>query len=238
MVRVRFAPSPTGFLHIGAARTAFFNWLYARHKKGKFILRIEDTDVDRSSEDMRQGILDGLKWLGIDWDDGPVYQSERLEVYQKRALELVEKNKAYFCYCTQEELQKRKEETAEAGEYWSYDRHCYFLKEKERARFESQDRSKAIRFYVPEWEIGFEDIIHGSISVDSKTLEDFVLLRRDGFPTYHLSVVVDDIEQEITHVIRGDDHISNTPKQILLYEAFDSKLPQFAHLAGDTAGKK
>ena len=231
MVRVRFAPSPTGHLHIGAARTALFNWLFARNVKGKFILRIEDTDVDRSSKNMSEGILEGLKWLGLDWDEGPIFQSGRLQIYRERADELVEKGKAYFCYCSRQELQERKKKTEDAGRYWSYDRHCLRLSEGERAEFESQKKSKAIRFVVPKKQIGFKDIIHGNISVDSSTIEDFVLLRRDGFPTYHLSVVVDDIEERITHVIRGDDHISNTPKQILLYEAFGSKSPQFGHLA-------
>jgi glutamyl-tRNA synthetase len=231
MVRVRFAPSPTGFLHIGAARTAFFNWLFARHKKGQFILRIEDTDVGRSSEDMISGILEGLKWLGLDWDEGPIFQSQRLRMYREKADELLEKGKAYFCYCSQEELQKRKEKSAEVGQYWIYDRHCLHLTQKQQAHFESQGKPKALRFLVPEREISFKDLIHGRISVDSRILEDFVLLRRDGFPTYHLSVVVDDMEQKITQVIRGDDHISNTPKQILLYEAFGCRPPEFAHLA-------
>ncbi len=231
MVCVRFAPSPTGYLHIGAARTSFFNWLYARHYKGKFILRIEDTDVARSSEEMSQGIVEGLKWLGLDWDEGPLFQSERLEVYRRKAEELVQKGHAYYCYCLPEEMKKRKEETRSRDSYWSYDRRCLKLTDKEKKLLENEGRPKAIRFLVPDGRIEYTDLIHGPINVDSKTIEDFVLLRRDRFPTYHLSVVVDDIDQGITHVIRGDDHISNTPKQILLYKAFGALRPEFAHLA-------
>lgn len=231
MVRVRFAPSPTGYLHIGAARTALFNWLFARHHKGKFILRIEDTDLARSSEEMSRGILQGLNWLGLDWDEGPLYQSERIDVYRKRAEELVGKGCAYYCFCLPEEIRERKKTASSQGEYWEYDRRCLKLSEREKSEFEKEGRPKAIRFLVPEGEIKYSDLIHGPISVATKYIEDFVLLRGDELPTYHLSVVVDDIEQGITHVIRGDDHISNTPKQILLYEAFGSPLPQFAHLA-------
>lgn len=231
MVRVRFAPSPTGYLHIGAARTALFNWLFALHHKGKFILRIEDTDLARSSEEMSRGILEGLDWLGLDWDEGPLYQSERIDVYRKRAEELVGKGCAYYCFCLPEEIRERKKTASSKGEYWEYDRRCLKLSEREKSEFEKEGRPKAIRFLVPEGEIKYSDLIHGPISVATKYIEDFVLLRGDELPTYHLSVVVDDIEQGITHVIRGDDHISNTPKQILLYEAFGSPLPQFAHLA-------
>jgi glutamyl-tRNA synthetase len=231
MVRVRFAPSPTGYLHIGAARTCFFNWLFARHHKGHFILRIEDTDAARSSHEMTQGILDGLQWLGLDWDEGPLFQSEKLENYRDKAKELVDKRLAYPCYCTPEEIQERIKKTPDAGEFWGYDRHCLNLSEQAKQRFESEGKAKAVRFLVPEGEIRYKDLIHGPISVDSRMVEDFVLLRGDGLPTYHLSVVVDDLDSQITHVIRGDDHISNTPKQILLYQAFGSEPPAFAHLA-------
>jgi glutamyl-tRNA synthetase len=230
MVRVRFAPSPTGHLHIGAARTCFFNWLFARHCGGEFILRIEDTDLARSSQEMTRGIVEGLRWLGLDWDEGPVFQSQRLGLYREKAQELVEKGRAYFCYCTPEEIRERVEKTPQAGDFWGYDRFCLHLSEAHRKRFESEGRAKAVRFMVPEKQIRYKDLIHGDISVDSRTIEDFVLLRSDGLPTYHLSVVVDDSELGITHVIRGDDHISNTPKQILLYEAFEAELPEFGHL--------
>lgn len=231
MVRVRFAPSPTGFLHIGAARTCFFNWLYARSQGGAFILRIEDTDKARSSEEMTAEIIEGLRWLGLDWDEGPIFQSQRLSIYRQKAGELVEKGLAYTCYCTPDEIQERIKKTPESGNFWGYDRFCLKLSEKQRLRFESQGREKAVRFLVPDGEIRYTDRIHGEISVDSKNMEDFVLLRGDGLPTYHLSVVVDDIASQITHVIRGDDHIPNTPKQILLYRAFGAKPPKFAHLA-------
>jgi glutamyl-tRNA synthetase len=231
MVRVRFAPSPTGFLHIGAARTCFFNWLYARNQKGVFILRIEDTDLARSSEVMTEGILESLRWLGLDWDEGPLFQSQRLSLYREKAAELVQGGLAYPCYCTPEEIQERVKKKPESGDFWGYDRFCLGLPEKKRLRFESEGRASAVRFLVPEGEIRYTDRIHGDIAVDSKNIEDFVLLRGDGLPTYHLSVVVDDMDSQITHVIRGDDHISNTPKQILLYRAFGAKPPKFAHLA-------
>lgn len=230
MVCVRFAPSPTGHLHIGAARTALFNWLFARHNRGKFILRIEDTDVARSSEKMSQGIMEGMEWLGLDWDEGPVFQSRRIEIYREKAEELVAKGKAYYCYCLPEEIQERKVQARNRGEYWEYDRRCLELSQAEKDRLEGKGKPKAIRFLVRDGETRFEDIVHGEISVDNKNIEDFVLLRSDGLPTYHLSVVVDDLGQEISHVIRGDDHISNTPKQILLYQAYESTPPRFAHL--------
>lgn len=230
MVRVRFAPSPTGYLHIGAARTCFFNWLFARHHQGEFILRIEDTDLARSSEEMTRGIIEGLRWLGLDWDEGPVFQSRRLSLYREKARDLVGRGRAYTCYCTPEEIRGRIEKTPEAGDFWGYDRFCLHLSPAQKERFESEGRAKAVRFLVPGKEIRYQDLIHGHISVDSRTIEDFVLLRGDGLPTYHLSVVVDDIESEISHVLRGDDHISNTPKQILLYEALDAEPPRFGHL--------
>lgn len=232
MVRVRFAPSPTGFLHIGAARTCLFNWLYARSQGGTFILRIEDTDMARSSEEMTEGIIQGLRWLGLDWDEGPLFQSRRLLRYKQKAEELVTKGLAYTCYCTPEEIKKRtKNPAATAGDFWGYDRYCLGLSEKQRLRFESEGRPKAVRFLVPDGEIRYTDRIHGDITVDSKTIEDFVLLRGDGLPTYHLSVVVDDMDSQISLVLRGDDHISNTPKQLLLYRAFGVRPPKFAHLA-------
>lgn len=229
MVRVRFAPSPTGHLHVGAARTAIFNWLFARHNEGKFILRIEDTDVTRSSVEMSEAILVSLAWLGMDWDEGPIYQSRRLDLYREKAEELVEKGHAYHCFCSPEEIETRKKEGLAVGKFWEYDRRCLGLSPEEKSRFISEGRTGAIRFLVPETEVHYKDLLHGPISVKTETIEDFVLLRSDGLPTYHLSVVVDDIDLAITHVIRGDDHISNTPKQILLYEAFGVESPQFAH---------
>lgn len=228
MVRVRFAPSPTGYLHIGAVRTCLFNWLFARHHRGKFLLRIEDTDMARSSKEMTQIILDGLKWLGLDWDEDLVFQSERVPLYKEKVQELVNQNKAYYCYCLPEEIQQRKKGKEQS---WMYDKFCRTLSAGEKTRMESEGRQKAVRFSIPEGETKFKDLIHGPISIKNNTLDDFVILRSDGLPTYHLSVVVDDWEQKITHVIRGDDHISNTPKQILLYEVFNIESPKFAHLA-------
>ncbi len=230
MVRVRFAPSPTGHLHVGALRTALFNWLFARHHKGKFILRIEDTDVARSSEEMSRSILEALRWVGLDWDEGPIYQSRRFEIYRRAARELVERGKAYYCFCSPGEIEERRARAQASGEHWKYDRRCLRLKEDERLKLLESRVPAAIRFLVPEGRTEFTDLVHGLISVEHKNIEDFVLLRSDGFPTYHLSVVVDDIDTGITHVIRGDDHISNTPKQILLYQAFGKPVPQFAHL--------
>jgi len=231
MVRVRFAPSPTGHLHIGAARTCLFNWLFARHHRGAFILRVEDTDAARSSEEMTAMILRGLEWLGLDWDEGPVFQSKRIDLYREKADYLLRSGCAYPCYCTPGEIKERIRRTPDAGDFWGYDRFCLRLSAEERKRREESGRPRALRFLVPEGTVVYTDLIHGPISVDTRTIEDFVLLRSDGLPTYHLSCVVDDMEQSITHVIRGDDHISNTPKQILLYRAFDARPPEFAHLA-------
>jgi glutamyl-tRNA synthetase len=228
MVRVRFAPSPTGYLHIGAARTCLFNWLFARKNKGHFLLRIEDTDLARSSEMMIRVILEGLLWLGLDWDEGPEYQSQRTSLYRRKADELIQKKKAYRCYCLPEEIQARKKGKEKS---WMYDRHCLLLTPGEKNSYEAEGRKWAVRFRIPDGVTRFDDLIHGPIAVDNDTIEDFVILRSDGLPTYHLSVVVDDNESGITHIIRGDDHISNTPKQILLYQAFGARPPQFAHLA-------
>ena len=229
-VRVRFAPSPTGYLHVGGARTALFNWLFARHHGGKFILRIEDTDLARSSEDMVKGILEGMQWLGLEWDEGPFFQSQRVARYTSFAQDLLQRGAAYRCFCTPEEIAGRKEGQREMEGARLYDRHCLNLSQEES---ESRARSGslfAVRFRVPEGETHYYDHVFGHISVEHSQIEDFVLLRSDGLPTYHLGVVVDDTDMEITHVIRGADHISNTPKQILLYQAAGKPLPEFAHL--------
>ena len=223
MVRVRFAPSPTGHMHIGAARTALYNWLYARRYEGKFILRVEDTDASRSSQEMTEGIIQGLSWLGLDWDEGPVFQSKRIEFYRRKAEELVKRGAAYYCYCPPD--------ARKVSGQWQNRCACSILSEEERERFEQRGLKKAIRFKVPEGEVRYQDMIHGTITTQSDNIEDFVLLRRDGLPTYHLSVVSDDIEQKITHVVRGDDHISNTPKQILVYKALGAGIPRFAHMS-------
>ena len=237
-VRVRFAPSPTGYLHIGGARTALFNWLYARRHHGTFILRIEDTDVERSSADMTTGILDSLRWLGLDWDEGPMVggphapylQSERLPKYASAASRLVAGGRAYYCYCRPEELQAKREAAEAAGGAWMYDRTCLALTPDEVAAREAAGRPRAIRFRVPTGETSFDDAVRGRITVAHDHIEDFVIVRSDGHPTYQLSVVVDDAEMGVTEVVRGDDHISNTPKQVLLYGALGAPVPRFAHV--------
>ena len=238
MVRVRFAPSPTGYLHVGGARTALFNWLYARRHGGIFVLRIEDTDAERSSWEMVAGIVDGMRWLGLDWDEGPdvggphepYFQSQRLEKYRAAAAELVRRGHAYYCYCAPETLKQKRDAAEAAGGGWIYDRACCALSQDQRAQLETSGAPRAVRFKVPEGKTAFEDLVHGPIAFDNANIEDFVILRSDAQPTYHLSVVVDDIDMDITHVVRGDDHISNTPKQVLLYTAFDRTPPSFAHV--------
>ena len=222
-VRTRFAPSPTGHLHIGGARTALFNWLYARHNHGKFILRIEDTDVARSTEEYTGAILDGMRWLGLDWDEGPFYQSERSEVYARYARQLLDRGFAYRCFCTPEELEAKREAALKSKRPPMYDRTC-------RSRTDRPDRPYALRFRVPDGSTIFKDEIKGVISFENSTIEDLIILRSDGTPTYNFCVVVDDATMEITHCIRGDDHINNTPKQILMYKAMGFTPPVFAHL--------
>jgi glutamyl-tRNA synthetase len=232
--RVRFAPSPTGYLHVGGARTALFNWLFARRHKGTFVLRIEDTDAERSSWEMVSGIVDGLRWLGLDWDEGPdrggphepYFQSQRLEAHRRRSAQLVADGLAYRCYCSPEELQQKRTDNPA----WMYDRTCLRRSPAETQRLQASSAPYAIRFRVPDGQTTFHDLVHGPIAFDNANIEDFVILRSDTQPTYHLSVVADDIDMEITHVVRGDDHISNTPKQVLLYTALGHTPPQFAHV--------
>src|SRR3984957_3648656 len=229
--RVRFAPSPTGYLHVGGARTALLNWLFARHLGGTFILRIEDTDFERSSEDMVQGILDGMRWLGLEWDEGPFFQSQRLPLYQATAEKLRLSGHAYYCFCTKEELEQRRLASPAAGKPPMYDRPCRVLAPTlAKQRFESGEPA-ALRFAVPDGDAtAFDDAVFGRVEFANAELEDFVLLRSDGVPTYHLSVVTDDLDMRLTHIIRGADHISTTPKQVLQYRALGETLPVFAHL--------
>lgn len=223
-VRTRFAPSPTGYLHIGGARTALFNFLFARRYKGKFILRIEDTDAARSTDEATKAILDGMRWLGLDWDEGPFFQSAMYDEYRKRANELLEANLAYRCYCTSEELAQRRDVAMKEGRAPTYDGRCRELNA-------SPDKPYAVRFKSPlTGSTSFKDEIKGEITFDNATLEDLVILRSDSTPTYNFCVVVDDALMGITHVIRGDDHINNTPKQILIYKALGKPLPIFAHV--------
>ena len=229
-VRVRFAPSPTGYLHVGGARTALFNWLFARRQGGTFILRIEDTDVERSREEMTAAILEGMHWLDLTWDEGPYYQSQRRDRHQEAGRRLAESGHAYACFCEPADLQRRREAADRAGVAWKYERDCLKLPSEEVQRRIASGVSRAIRFKVPEGTTAWDDRVHGPTSFANDTIEDFVLLRSDGTPTYHLSVVSDDIDMKITDVIRGDDHLSNTPKQILLYRALGLQPPTFAHL--------
>ena len=229
--RVRFAPSPTGYLHVGGARTALFNWLFARHTGGVFILRIEDTDFERSSEDMVQGILDGMRWLGLEWDEGPFFQSQRLPLYQSTAERLRQSGHAYYCFCTKEELEQRRTAAVAAGKPPMYDRRCRAIDPAVAYERRQAGEPCALRFAVPEGGVtAFEDAVFGRVEFANAELEDFVLLRSDGVPTYHLSVVADDLDMRLTHIIRGADHISNTPKQVLQYQALGEPLPIFAHL--------
>ncbi len=230
-VRVRFAPSPTGYLHVGGARTALYNWLFARHYGGVFMLRIEDTDVDRAKPELETTILESLNWLGLNWDEGPYRQSERLKGYREMAAKLEHLGHAYPCFCTVEELQAKRDLAEAERRPWKYDRTCRDLSEAERRQRRAESRLCALRFRVPETgQTIFQDQVFGAIEVENKDLEDFVLFRSDGNPTYHLGVVADDHDLRVTHVIRGADHLSNAPKQILIYQALGITPPLFAHL--------
>jgi len=221
-VRVRFAPSPTGYLHVGGARTAIYNYLFAKATGGTFYLRIEDTDRKRYNEDALRDLLRDLKWLGLNWDEGPYFQSERLEIYGSAALELIEKGFAYYCFCTEERLQ-----TLEHG----YDRHCRDLPPEEAKKRIEAGEKFVIRFKTPvEGTTKFSDLLRGEIETPNKDLDDLVLLKRDKFPTYHLASVVDDHSMQTSHVLRGDEWISSTPKHVLLYDAFGWEAPLFCHL--------
>ncbi len=228
-MKVRFAPSPTGYLHIGGARTALFNYLYTKKNSGTFLLRIEDTDLKRSSKEMVTVILDGLRWLGIQWDEGPYYQSDRFQRYREAAEILVKKKMAYYCFCAPEAIESRKNQINGERQY-KYDRKCLGMEEESvRQRLDSGENA-VIRFRIPEGKTGFKDKIHKEMVVNNIELDDFVLFKSDGSPTYHLSVVSDDHDMGITHVIRGDDHLSNTFKQILLYRALGHSVLKFFHL--------
>ncbi len=239
-VRVRFAPSPTGYLHIGNARTALFNWLFARHHHGTFILRIEDTDVERSTQESDQLILEDMKWLGLDYDEGPdkggafgpYRQSMRLHLYREYAQKLVDAGKAYPCFCTEEELEAEKQKLLAAGRMPVYSGKCRNLSQEEVERRKAAGIPFALRFKVDPWgSVGFQDWVRGEVVFEKQYIGDFVILRSDGIAPYNFAVVIDDALMQITHVIRGEDHISNTPRQLLLYEALGFQPPQFAHLS-------
>jgi glutamyl-tRNA synthetase len=216
---------------VGGARTALFNWLFARHFGGTFILRIEDTDFERSSDEMVEGILEGMRWIGLDFDEGPFFQSRRMDLYQKTAQMLLASGHAYPCFCTKEELEARRAQAAAAGRPPMYDRRCRTIAPDDAARRKSAGEAAALRFAVPlEGTTSWDDGVFGKLEFANAEIEDFVLLRSDGVPTYHLSVVADDLDMRMTHVIRGADHISNTPKQVLQYQALAAPLPVFAHV--------
>ena len=229
-IKVRFAPSPTGYLHVGGARTAIFNWLFARNARGSFHLRIEDTDRERSNEDSISAIYDGLRWLGLDWDDEPVIQSTRTDRHKEEALRLKKEGKAYYCYCSQAELAQKRFAAEQSGTAHFYDRTCRKLSEEERAVKESAGVPKVLRFNIPDGVTQFFDMVHEETVFQNDEFDDFIILRSDGTPTYQLAVVVDDHDMGITHILRGDDHLSNTPKQLMLHRALDYDLPQFGHL--------
>jgi glutamyl-tRNA synthetase len=230
MHRLRFAPSPTGYLHVGGARTALFNWLFAKHYGGQFLLRVEDTDRARSTEASTRAIYEGLEWLGLQWDEEVVHQGANLQRHRADAEALLERGTAYRCFCTPEEIDTRRREAEAAGEAFKYDRRCDRLPADEVARRVASGMPFALRFRVPDGETSWDDIVHGVITFPNKDIEDFVVLRSDATPVYNMAVVSDDIAMRITLVMRGDDHISNTPKQIMLYNALGASLPRFAHL--------
>ncbi len=237
-IRVRIAPSPTGNLHVGTARTALFNWLFARKNNGKFILRIEDTDIERSEEKYVQNIYDSLKAIGLNWDEGPdtggdyapYKQSGRTEIYDKYAKKLVESGNAYYCWCSQEELDSEKEQAQQEKKDFIYSGKCKKLPPEETKKYIQQGRNPVIRFCMPSRKLKFSDMIKGEIEFDTALTGDFVIMKSNGTPTYNFAVVVDDAEMKISHVIRGEDHISNTPRQILIYEALGLEAPRFAHV--------
>jgi nondiscriminating glutamyl-tRNA synthetase len=238
-VRVRFAPSPTGYLHIGSARTAFFNWLYAAKNRGSFILRIEDTNIERHREETVALMIKSLKWLSLDWDEGPdtggrygpYRQSQRTDIYNEYAQKLVSEKKAYYCFCSPEELKERREKNKGMEESYEYDGKCRKLSPETIKTNIKNGKPYAVRFLVPQNEtVIFEDTVYGSIKVNTATIGDFIIIRSNGLPTYNYSVVIDDALMKITHIIRGEDHLTNTPKQILLYNALGFSIPAFTHL--------
>ena len=248
-VRVRFAPSPTGYLHIGGARTALFNWLFAKRHNGTFILRIDDTDEQRSTESSMKQIYESLNWLGFNWDEGekvggpygPYIQSERRSIYQEYIGKLIESGHAYYCYCSSDELAQMRQLAKDEGRPAHYNRKCLHLTKKSQKLMVEQGRKPVIRFKVPDQTVSFDDLILGCISTESNTLQDEVIVKSNGSPLYNLTSIIDDHEMKISHVIRGADHLSNTPKQVLLAQALELDMPQFAHLPmvlGSSKGEK
>ena len=245
-IRVRFAPSPTGYVHVGNARTALFNWLFARHHKGKFVLRIEDTDVERSEQRFETQLLEDLRWFGLDWDEGPdcggplgpYRQSERQDVYRKHSVELVEQGHAYYCFCTPEQLEDERQQALRAGRQPQYSGRCRTLLKEDAVRRVAAGEPAAIRLKITDWAFAWNDLVHGETSFSGDVIGDPILVRSGGVPAYNFAVVVDDHLMNITHVIRGDDHISNTPRQLAVYRAFGWEPPQFAHLSTILGGDR
>jgi glutamyl-tRNA synthetase len=230
MVRVRFAPSPTGYLHVGGARTALFNWLFARSHGGVFVLRIEDTDRERSSDAMTQAILDGMAWLGLDWDEGPLHQADGLERHRADVQALLRSGRGYRCFCTPEQLEAKRSSHPDGPAGYRYDRNCLAVPAAEATRRATKGEPHTVRFHVPPGSTRWDDGVHGTVEFANADIEDFIVLRTDGTPIYNMAVVSDDVAMRITHVIRGDDHLSNTPKQILLYRALGVDPPVFVHV--------
>lgn len=236
--RVRFAPSPTGYLHVGGARTALFNWLLAKHTGGRFVLRIEDTDRKRSTTEFLDAIIEDHRWLGLAWDEGPeiggdvgpYFQSERAHTYAPLVKKLLDECSAYRCFCSPDELEDRKSRSSQEGRDWKYDRKCAALSREQLAEYEEEGRPSVVRFRIPDGKTSFDDMVLGPVEVDNQELDDLVIARSDGMPTYNFVVVVDDSQMGITHVVRGSDHLSNTPKQILIARALGTEPPTFGHL--------
>lgn len=238
-IRVRFAPSPTGYLHLGNARTALFNWLFARHNQGKFLLRIEDTDIDRHIDQAEDMIIEDLQWLGLDWDEGPdkggeygpYRQSDRTDIYIEHTNRLLQGEKAYFCYCTPEELETSRQNMLAKGLMPIYDGHCAHLTMEQQRKLTNEGRKPSVRFRANNAHVRVNDLIRGEVNFEEGTIGDFIIVRSDGRPAYNYAVVIDDSLMKITHVLRGEDHLPNTPRQILIYQAFGWQPPQFGHLS-------
>lgn len=245
-IRVRFAPSPTGYVHVGNARTALFNWLFARHQGGVLVLRIEDTDVERSEERYETQLLEDLRWFGVDWDEGPdkggafgpYRQSERQEIYKQHSLQLIEQGKAYYCFCSPEQLEDERQEALKAGRQPQYSGRCRKIPKEEAAARVAAGERAAIRLKITEWAFSWKDLVHGDTSFSGEVIGDPILVRSGGVPAYNFAVVVDDHLMNISHVIRGDDHISNTPRQLAVYHAFGWAPPVFAHLSTILGGDR
>ncbi len=239
-LKVRFAPSPTGPFHIGGARSALFNWLVARHADGTFLVRIEDTDLKRSTKESEENIKDSLKWLGMNWDEGidvggphgPYRQTERLDLYKKEVQRLLDEGKAYYCYCSAEELEKSRKAQLDAGKTPIYDEHCRHLTEEEKAKYEAEGRKPVVRLKVrKDGVFAFDDMVRGHVGFQAAGVGDFIIMKSDGIPVYNFAVVIDDAFMEVTHVIRAEEHLSNTPRQLAIYEALGYKPPKFGHIS-------